>query len=185
MSGFERKGEADLDARVRAVAERARAAGTVREAVNGELRIRRVEPEPQAAAHRAAQESPILDWLAANGRGSAPQIAVALGRDKNSTGARLRQLQAAGRVRRTGELLETGRGPAEVLYELSEQEDDMAAIETASREQLTADELQELLEGWAGAVTIAEASASTLALALKARRVVEAMQANEAEDADG
>jgi hypothetical protein len=160
----------------------------------------------RARADHGGQPNPIVEWLAANGgRGTAPRIAKALGRSTANVGTRLMQLSSKDppRVRRTGMVFETGRGGPQVEWELVMPGDAAViaadgrgdgAVITAEREELqvavveqsagtgtdglelSADDLQELYEGWAGSLTLAESTATTLRMALRVQTAIERLR---------
>lgn len=80
-----------------------------------------VEPKPSSHDPRA---SPILDWLAEHGTGTAPRIAHALGRKTPNVSTRLRQLEQRGFVRRTGKTVPGGQGGPQIEWELAREDAD-------------------------------------------------------------
>jgi hypothetical protein len=70
------------------------------------------DDEPQTG------RSPILTWLRDHGAGTAPQIAEVLDRKTGNVSTRLRQMEKAGFVRRTGRSRPGGRGGPQIEWEL-------------------------------------------------------------------
>jgi predicted transcriptional regulator len=145
----------------------------------------------------------VLQWLRENGPGTAPRIARAICRDAGLVNASLRKYESAGRVRRVG-LEPNPPGRPSVIYELVEQDRNevsemdsengsMAAANTergsatdeemaaaAATVELTADDMDELLNGYCGSVTLCEADSRVLLFVLRMRRVQDTLREVEA-----
>jgi DNA-binding Lrp family transcriptional regulator len=62
--------------------------------------------------------SPILDWLKRHEKGTGPEMAEALGRAPKNVTTRLRQMEKAGLVRRTGVVVGGNQGTPQIEWEL-------------------------------------------------------------------
>jgi predicted ArsR family transcriptional regulator len=149
---------------------------------------------PPANDEAVRRSSPILDYLAEHGPSVGSAIADALGRATGNVTTRLRQMEAEGRVRRTGRSLPAGRGGPQIEWALADGSPPPDSIDaptpsgvTAARvrqelaELIRADDLDRLLDGYCRGITLAEADADTLARVLRVRRTIELLS----ERADG
>jgi hypothetical protein len=132
------------------------------------------------------RSNPILEFLEANGPAVGGEIAAATGRATGNVTTRLRQMEADGRVRRTGRSLPMGRGGPQIEWALADGSPAPDSIDaptpsgvTAARvrqelaELIRAEDLEQLLEVYCEGVSLAEATAETLACVLRVRRAIE------------
>jgi hypothetical protein len=149
----------------------------------------------------------VLEWLREHGTGTAPRIAWGIGRDAGLVNACLRKYEGSGYVRRVGEE-PNPRGRAATIYELVPQDNDdeeVAEMDAATNgasaaaespepggvtaeelaaaqamDNLTADDMDELVSGYCGQVSLCEADSRVLLFVLRMRRVQDRLRAVEA-----
>lgn len=148
----------------------------------------------------------VLEFLREHRRGTAPQIAAAIGRDAGLVNAALRKYEASGRVRRVG-TEPNPLGRAAVIYELVDEGQEMVGVETnngaggvvaapdtpepvgpsaqelaaaGGTDELRADDMEELLAAYCGTLKLAETDSTTLLFVLRMRRVEDRLREVEA-----
>lgn len=166
-----------------------------RRGYSSDVTVRQMTPVP----------NPVLVWLAEHGEGTAQDMVPDLRREADSIGAALRAFKAEGRVRAVRqEPGPTGGRPRQVYALVVEQqvneevpEVDMAMTEVATKPEpaavtseelaaaartveLTAEDMDELLNGFCGTVALCEADSSTLLFLLRMRRVQDTLRMVEA-----
>lgn len=148
------------------------------------------KPMETAQAESGRRSNPILDYLAEHGPSVGSVIGTELGRTTGNVTTRLRQMEEEGRVRRTGRSLPIGRGGPQIEWALSDGTPAPTSIEapepatvtaTRARNELVdvirADDLDVLLSGYCGSLSVADADSGTLAMVLRVRHAIELLQA--------
>lgn len=142
----------------------------------------------------------MLGYVTKHGPCTAHSVAFGLGREPGAVNALLRKLESQDKVRRVG-LEPTGHSRPRIVYEATNDDVEVREMGTelveetvdatpgrqlipagAEEVDLRANDLEELLGGWAGSLTLADADTGALEIALRVRKVLEVLRDVEANE---